>query len=169
MTLVEHGRDISGTVAGSKIDEAGEHFYATDAGDGISDGQSVKYRKLVARFELDVDTTVADGLIGTFSTGIKLPDNAIVMDGMIDVTSTFTSSSDSGTIAIQVEGADDIIAAVAISTGTSWDAGLKDVVPVNTAATAVKTTGEKEILIVIAVQNLLTGKLVGHLDYVVSG
>jgi hypothetical protein len=59
----------------------------------------------------------------------------------IDVLTTFQSNTDAATIAIQVEGANDIVTAVAISDGANpWDAGLHDVKPVNTALTAVKTT-----------------------------
>jgi len=81
----------------------------------------------VARFTYDI-TGGDDGTIGAHGTGVTLPDNAIVLDGVIDVTDTFTDNDDdSATIAIHVEDADDIVAAVAISDGGNpWDEGLQD-------------------------------------------
>jgi hypothetical protein len=59
-------------------------------------------------------------------------DNAVILDGVIGVLTTFTSNAgtDEATIAIQVEPADDVVAAMPISHPSNlWDAGLQDVIP----------------------------------------
>ena len=123
----------------------------------------------VARFTFDPTAIAAQRTVAAHPLGVTIPDNAIVLDGMVDVVTTFASANDSATIAIHVNGANDIVAAVAISdSGNPWDAGLHAVVPVNSAATAVKTTAAREITATVAVQALTAGKLVGFLRYVVS-
>jgi hypothetical protein len=59
---------------------------------------------------------------------------------------------------VQVNGADDIIAATVVA-GAPWhQAGIKDIVPVNTAATVVKTTAARNVTLVVGVADLKAGK-----------
>jgi len=123
----------------------------------------------VARFTYDFDEH--GGAIGNIDLETVLPDNAIVLDGMVDVITTFTTAGgDAGTIAITMgaQAANLIVTAVAVGTGTPWDEGLHDIIPVGTAATAVKLTAARAVRIVIGGQVVTAGKLVGFLRYVVS-
>lgn len=71
-------------------------------------------------------------------TGPTLPQNAVILGGNLDVTTIVAGSG--ATCAIQVESANDIISAAAVS-GAPWSStGLKAIVPVFTAATYKKTT-----------------------------
>ena len=97
-----------------------------------------------------VDATALASGANTFS--VSIPDNAIIVNSLIDVTTTVADDgTDASTIGIGVEtvtaGSEDIVNAIAISDGTNpWDAGIKAGVPVS-AATAVKTTGVKNITV----------------------
>src|SRR3954464_14437809 len=66
--------------------------------------------------------------------GNTIPVGAVITGGYIDVTTAVLSAT--GTVAVQVEGAADILAATA-QAGLSL--GRKSVIPAGTGATAVKT------------------------------
>jgi hypothetical protein len=122
----------------------------------------------VARFLFDAGV-VANRPIGAYGTGVTLPIHAIVVGGFFDVNTLFTSAStNTGTIAISVEGANDIQAAAAVSGAPYSSIGRKAIVPkANTPeSTSVKTTAAREITCTVAVAALLTGKLTGYLYYV---
>ena len=111
------------------------------------------------------------GAIAAQGLGVTIPDNAIVLGGLVDVVNTCTSNGgDAGTGALSIEGANDLVVAIAISDGTNpWDAGLHAIIPVFSAATAVKTTAAREVTFTIAGQTWTAGSFVVHLAYVVGG
>ncbi len=122
----------------------------------------------VARFTFDAGVA-ANRTIAPHGTGVTLPANAVIVGGFIDVNTAFTSAGgDTGTIAISVEGVDDIVAAAAVSGAPYSSIGRKTIVPkANTPeATSVKASTAKEITCTVAVAALLTGKLTGFLYYV---
>jgi hypothetical protein len=127
----------------------------------------------VARFTFDPSATAGMRTIAAHGLGVTIPDNAIILGGGMEILTTFTSATDAGTIAISVEGANDLVTATAISSGTFWDA-VKYKVVVPTAleaagvATAIKLTAAREITATVAVEALTAGKLVGWLFYVVG-
>lgn len=107
----------------------------------------------------------------TFGELGTLPDNAIVTRSWVDVITTFVSASDAATIGfgIQTNDVNGIIAPVAISAATDWDAGYHEGIQTGTAANfAVKTTAERLVEMPVAVEELTAGKLVIFLEYVVS-
>ena len=116
------------------------------------------------------DFAVNGGAISAIPLAATVPDNAVILDGMVDVVTTCTSDgADAGTMALSVEGANDIVTAIAISDGTNpWDAGLKAIIPLGTAATAIKTTAARAITATIAGQAFTAGKFVVFLRYVLS-
>lgn len=128
----------------------------------------------VARFVFDTAAkdsggTVANTTIAAHGTGVKLPIHAIVVGGFVDVNTAFTSaSSNTGTIAISVEGANDIISAAAVSGAPYSTIGRKAIVPkANTPeSSSVKCTAEREITCTVAIATLTAGKLTGYLYYV---
>ena len=122
----------------------------------------------VAKFTFDAGV-VANRPIGAHGTGVTLPADAIVCGGFFDVNTLFTSAStNTGTIAISVQSANDIQAAAAVSGAPYSSIGRKAIVPkANTPeSTSVKTTTAKEITCTVAVAALLTGKLTGYLYYI---
>lgn len=67
----------------------------------------------------DISTVAAHAL------PVIIPDNAVVTKVWYDVVTTFTSATDSATIALHLQSAGDIVAAIAISDATNpWDAGV---------------------------------------------
>ena len=94
---------------------------------------------------------ITDLVVGTNSLGITIPDNAVVWDGYIDVTTGLSSTGVTATIALELNGSADILAAVAYTNASGLNAaGLKAVIPVGTAATGVKMTADRTLNIVVA-------------------
>lgn len=115
-----------------------------------------------ATWDFDVD----GGAISAIGLGVTIPANSLILGSVIDVQTTCTSGTDAGTGALSVEGANDIVTAVAIGTGTPWDQGLQVGIPKWTAATMVKTTAAAAITFTIAVEAFTAGKFVVHLAYI---
>jgi hypothetical protein len=114
------------------------------------------------------DFAVNGGVQGTIVLRAKaIPKGAIVTGGTI-VVDTAVTSAGSATVAVQVEGAGDVVATTAKA---SWTTGVKNVLPADTtgsitAATKVKTTAVRDISIVIATADLTAGKFHVILDYI---
>jgi hypothetical protein len=153
-------------IAGTQVTASAAELNELDNDAAVADGHG---RVRVARATYDISGG-DDGTVGSHGLGVTIPDNAIILDGVIDVITTFTDNDDdSATIAIQVEGANDIVTATAISGGSNiWNAGLQDIIPDGAATNMVKTTGAKEITAVVADDEIDAGKLVVFLRYVVS-
>jgi hypothetical protein len=126
-------------------------------------------------------TTAAHGL------GVYLPDNAIVLRAWYDVVTTLTSATDAATIALKVQGANDLVSALAISDASNiWDAGAHGCLPLAPnlgadaahdtqlevvalfAALQIKLTAERELTATVAVEALTAGKLILYVEYVIS-
>jgi hypothetical protein len=119
------------------------------------------------------DFAVTGGAIGAAGLGQAIPANSIIVGGVLNVQTTLTSTdtgTDKATIALAVASANDIVSAVAIETGTSWDKAIASqvIIPKFTAATMVKTTAEASILMTIAVADLTAGKFIITLFYIPS-
>lgn len=99
-------------------------------------------------------------------TGATIPSGAIIMSGVVEVTTAVTSGG-AATVAIKVEGAADTVAAAAVS-GAPWSStGRKSVIPVGTGATSLKTTAERSITATVAVAALTAGVFNVYLTYFV--
>jgi hypothetical protein len=126
----------------------------------------------VARFLFNGAATDSAGVsnltVAAHGTGVTIPQYAIVVGGFVDVNTAFTSTNSTATIAIKVEGANDIISAAAVSGAPYSTIGRKAIVPkANTPeSTSVKASAAREITCTVAVEALLTGKLTGYLYYV---
>lgn len=126
----------------------------------------------VARFLFDSAAKDSAGAnnttVAAHGVGVTLPANAIVVGGFVDVNTAFTSANSTATIAISVEGANDIISAAAVSGAPYSTVGRKAIVPkANTPeSTSVKASQAREITCTVAVQALTAGKLTGYLYYV---
>jgi hypothetical protein len=128
-----------------------------------------------------------DGTAGTHGTGVYLPANAIITNVFIDISTTFTDgSSDSATLAVGYTGSTGAFtAAIAISDSSNvWDAGVHGTKVGNwaldgnsltqiamgaaRAATFVKLSAIKEIVVATATATLTAGKMNIYVEYVVS-
>ena len=96
---------------------------------------------------------------------LLLPNNVIMKYAIYEVITTFTSATDAGTIGIGVEtvgaGTEDLVNAVAISVGTTWDATGTPVETIVDATLSnwIKTTAERKVQANVAVEALTAGKL----------
>lgn len=128
---------------------------------------------------------VANTTIATHGLGVFLPKGAIVTAAWYEVVTTFTSAgANAGTLAPQVSGAGDLVAAIAISAGsTPWAVGLHGALPGNPAEATVAgdsgllaaarmaatyigpLTAEKELKVVVGSQILSAGKLVLFVEF----
>lgn len=87
------------------------------------------------------------GAVGTIALDgdAQIPNGSVILGGYIDVTVAALSAT--GTIAITVESAGDILAAVGQA---GFTLGRKSVLPAFTGATAIKTTAARTISAAIA-------------------
>ena len=106
------------------------------------------------------DFAVDGGAISTIAitSGTPIPSGSTIVGGYVDVLTQLTGAT--ATIACQVEAANYVLSAVAVA---SWTAGLKNVLPAPTsgaltASTAIRTTADRNISIVIATAALTAGK-----------
>lgn len=136
--------------------------------------KSVKFSQSgVAQFTFDVagvdSVGVSNAAIGAHGTGVFLPANAIVCGGFFEVNTAFTTSA-SGTLAIKVQGANDIQTATIVSSAPFSTTGRKAIIPkANTPeSTSIKLTAEREIVCTVATGALTAGKLTGYLYFMVG-
>ena len=136
----------------------------------------------------DPSSNTSERAVGAHGLGVYLPDNAIITNAWYDVITTVTTAStDSGTIALHVQSAGDLVAAIAVSNASNvWDAGVHgtlvsapnlgadaahdtalEVIALY-AALPIKMTAEREITATVAVAALLTGKVRIFVEYVIS-
>lgn len=107
----------------------------------------------------DYSFAVDGGAAGTIvlrSNDGPIPAGALITGGVLDVTTPLTSGG-AATGALQVEAADDTLAATAVG-GAPWSSsGRKDVLPDATGSTALKTTVGRSPSFVIATAALTAG------------
>lgn len=90
-----------------------------------------------------------------------LPNGSVITDGFVDVTSSVLSAT--GTIALNSEGAGDLVAAVGQA---SWTAGRKSIVPAGTGVTAIKLTADRSPAMTIGTAPFTAGAFTLVLKYV---
>lgn len=121
---------------------------------------------MIAQADFDPTNWAPHRATGAKDLGVTIPANSIIIGGLYDVQETFTDGTDdSATIAIHVEGAGDIVAAADIATGTPFDQGMHDTIPVFSAATAVKTTVARALTATVGVKALTAGTMTITLFY----
>jgi hypothetical protein len=137
-------------------------------GIGYQDGN---YVPKVAKATFDTaaldSSGVANTTIAAHGLAVYIPNKAVVTRAWYEVNTTFTSATDAATIALKVNSANDLKSAVAISNGANaWDASIVDGIPVDTAATRIKITAERELTATVAVEALTAGKLTLFVEYI---
>ena len=140
-------------------DSLGDELQASQKSvDASADGLNVLK---TARATIDASSTLA---VGAHGLGVTLPDNAIIVDGRLDIVTAFVSIGGVGTLALDSEGAGDLLAAVDADTLS----GVYKTIPVGTAATAIKMTSANELTATVATAALVAGVAVLFVDYVIS-
>ena len=135
---------------------------------GVTSGADGLGALRLAHFTFDAGVA-ANRTVAAHGTGVIIPAGAIVTGGFINVDTLFTSAStNTGTIAISVEAANDIVAAAAVSGAPYSTTGRKAIIPKSNTpeSTSVLASVAREITCTVAVAALLTGKLTGFLTFV---
>lgn len=148
----DHLNKMNGTAAKIRLGDLleGQKGLATGLYDFAADGGAVS----------SIDLKDPNDL----TKAVTIPDNAIITSVFIDILTACASSGGTGTIAIDSEGAGDLLAAVDADTLNGIVAGI----PVGTAATSVKMTAERTLQITIATEDLTAGKVAVHVEYLQS-
>lgn len=114
--------------------------------------------------------TLTKNAIGVILSGMKIPQGHLITNSAYDVVTTCTTAgTNAGTMAISVEAANDIVTATAVSTGTTWNNVTNMVAgtPVS-AATAIKTTADREVTFTLATNAFTAGEVNIYLDVIPS-
>jgi hypothetical protein len=126
--------------------------------------------KRLAYVVFDPSAVAGDRTVAAHALGTAIPDDAFVTGAWYWVETTCTSATDAGTIAISIEGADDVVAAIAISDGTNpWDTSAKPVegiTKLETTSTWLATTAARQITATVAVEALTAGKVHIWAEYI---
>lgn len=111
----------------------------------------------------DYDFAIDGGAVGTIvlrSQDGPIPVGSVITRGYVDVQTACASAT--GTIALNSEGAGDIVAAAGQA---SYTLGRKSIIPAATGATAIKTTAERKPSMAIATAVFTAGKFTLVLFY----
>jgi len=156
---------VSGDVISMFITLEGFNVIANATADGIG-------TKKYFRATFDPSANSGERTVASHGLGVYLPDNAVIVRAFYQVITTFTSATDSATIALTIPTDDvaGIAAATAISAGGNvWDAGWHEAIQDGTAATfSEQTTAIREITATVAVDVLTAGKLILFGEYVIG-
>lgn len=117
---------------------------------GFPAGTGTKWHR--SRYDFAVD----GGAVGSIVISAeRLPAGVIVLGGLIEVDTAIVGAGAS--LALQAEGAGDLIAAAAVS-GAPWSTtGRKSVIPVFTGASSLKTTQARDVVAVVSAAVLTAG------------
>jgi hypothetical protein len=116
-------------------------------------------------FTVDTGAIAAYTLRGVGVNGGAIPNGSIITGGEVDVLTAFTTGT-AATMAISIEGANDLISATVVSGAPYSTTGQKSIIPVGTGATMIKTTAARSIVATIATGTVTAGKLRVRLTYI---
>ena len=124
-----------------------------------------------ARIAHGIYTTTEGFAAGAHTIGATIPINAFITGAWYWVKTTFTSATDAATLAISLEGANDIVSAIAISDGSNpWDTSalpVEGIPKIETTSTFLKTTAARALTVTTATETLTAGVLHVWVQYVV--
>ena len=130
----------------------------TDTGNGI---------RRVAHFKYNFSTD--GGAVGviTPALNVTLPLHAILLGGILNVTTSCTSGG-SATVAIGTSAGSSATSLLAATAVASLGAGLIALVPLFSAATAVKLTAQGNVTLTVATAALTAGVIEGWIEFYVA-
>lgn len=122
----------------------------------------------MARATFNPTAVTGDRTVATHSSAFNIPDKAVVIGGFVEVETAMTSADTTGTLAVSIEAANDIISAANIS-GAPWSTtGPKAIVPKNNTpeSTSIKLTAARAVKFTVGTTALTGGKATAFLAYV---
>jgi len=109
----------------------------------------------------DAGTTPASNkTVAAHPLAVTIPDNAIVIDGHVDVISAVTSDG-SATVAIHLVNANDLLAATGIAS-----LGAKAQLPMAVDTTPIKLEAAKAVTVTVGTADLTAGKINGYIIWI---
>lgn len=108
-------------------------------------------------FAVDGGAIGAITLRGSGPLGNQIPSGSVIVSGYIEIDTLFTTGT-SATMAISIEGANDVVSATIVSGAPYSTTGRKSIVPAGTGATSLKTTAARSIVATIATGTVTAGK-----------
>lgn len=135
--------------------QAGAIFLRHKLGTRVVEGHTTAYGAY--------DFSKQGGAIGSYDSGIHLPNGAVIRQVFFDVITAGTTSA-SGTVSFDANSTGDLKAALAAASWTGEVAGI----PVGSAATMVKLTAARTLYFSIATGALTAGKINAYVDYVLQ-
>lgn len=122
----------------------------------------------IQSYQYEYDFTVDGGAVATYNlrqpgqiagqVGLPLPPGFVVMEGILDVLTAFTTGAAGQGAVSTGQGAGDLVAAAVVSGAPYSTLGIKATVPVFTAATAIKATAQRTPTFIITVGAITAGK-----------
>lgn len=149
--------------------EPGHHPDRSQIGqDGVLDLRGTAIRGAVQHFTMfDYDFAVGgDPSSSTPISSLAIPKGALILGGWYEVLTTFTTaSSDSGTVALSLVGADDLVAAIAVDDGSApWDVDLTKRRPLLSIAAPI--AADQFVKAISGVAAVTAGVLMGVVEWV---
>lgn len=129
---------------------------------------------------------VSNKTAAAHGTGVFLPKGAVIISAWTDVVTGFTSGTSGATIALKCQSTGDLVAGIAINSGSSrWSAALGGCLPGSVAertvagdtaileaaalaASMIKLTAEREIVVTVGVEALTAGKMGIYVEYYIG-
>jgi len=102
-------------------------------------------------------------------TSDQLADGHVVKNAYYQVDATLTSATDAATVAISIEGADDLVSAIAINNNNNpWDqgAGWVQMIPDNAVGNFIDITDNRSLTATVGVEDLTAGTIVFILEVI---
>ncbi len=124
----------------------------------------------VCRATFNPSLNAGERTIAAHTIGQPIPISAIVVGGFVQVNTLFDSADHSGSIALSIQGANDIISAAAINGAPFSTTGLKAIIPkANTPeSTGIALTAARTLTATVTTTALTVGKLTAFLYYLVG-
>lgn len=133
-------------------------------------GRDYGWKQGCVKIVFDPSANSTERAIQANTFGVTFPAKTVITKAYYKVLTTFTSATDAATLAVSVASANDIVSAVAISTGTTWDAsGVIICVPTGAMSNEINLTAEGALTITTAVEVLTAGKLVLWVEFLYYG
>lgn len=131
---------------------------------GKSIDQCVGVVKGKYRFSVQGGAVGSVNLVDDDGVVVKLPSGAIVTKAYINIVQAMVSTGGTGTIAVSIQSAGDLLAAVDADTLS----GVTAAIPVGTAATMIKLTAERTLTATVATAAITAGKFDVFVEFVLS-
>lgn len=116
-------------------------------------------------FAVDTGAIATYVLRGVGVNGGAIPIGSVITGGEVEVLTAFTTGT-AATMALQIEGANDLVSATVVSGAPYSTTGQKSIIPVGSGATMIKTTAARSITALIATGTVTAGKLRVRLTYI---